>query len=103
MDLHEDHASRLYGPVFAAHRHGRATLDHVIHLVLGVRLLGVGAVGRQHIQAHAKGRHPQELKIIAARALPFFDQLRYFKSVHASHYTRRPVLIEYTQANDLKL
>ena len=72
---HEHHAAELYRAVGAADPDLSPPRDDVIHLVLGVRLLGVNTTCGEDVQTHAQGTPAKKLEIGTVRWSASSDQV----------------------------
>ena len=85
----EDDRARPDGAVLVADRDPAAAGDHVVDLVLGVRLLEVRLAGRQHVQPDRQVRDRDELEVGSpGRGLPG-DEIGELEGIHGGEDSQR--------------
>src|SRR5690606_35460603 len=78
----KDHTSRADRTIFVTHVDHPSSADHVIHFILGMRLLWVDAARRQMIYTDAQTRYADELMIKFAGVCLLLKQFGKFVSIH---------------------
>jgi hypothetical protein len=63
FSLHENHGPSSHLGVVGSDLHMGTSPNHVVHLVLAVRLLRINPAFRQNINAGAQGRDPKEFEV----------------------------------------
>lgn len=86
LDVRTDEHGRagLDGVISSADLDAGPARDHVVDLVLGVRTLGIGATGREHVESHRQVVSPDELVVQATGLGARLEQEVQRESVHGS-------------------